>query len=119
MITPSILLTAAWKMIEEDYEAAIYAGPTYITNAFWKFEHRQSVCKFSSENYISFLTNCNSKKFKWIWQSCHKSMVNKSISMLTQFNNLNLCGRYNELEILCPIELISISKLVPFMFVVA
>ena len=47
MVDPSILLTEAYKMIKEDYEAAI----TYMCNVCWKFEHRQNVYKFM---FVSF-----------------------------------------------------------------
>ena len=46
-------------------------------------------------------------------------MLNKSIPMQAQANNSRLCQRYNELEILCPIELILTTKIIPFMFIVA
>ena len=39
--------------------------------------------------------------------------------MQAQANNSRLCQRYNELEILCPIELILTSKIISFMFIVA
>ena len=57
MVDPSMLSTEAYKMLKQDYEAAIYVGPTYICNVCWKCEYRQNVCKFISENYVSFLTN--------------------------------------------------------------
>ena len=112
MIDPSVLVTETYKMIKEEYEAAIYAGPTYICNACWKFECRQSVCKFNSEN-------CDPKKSKWICKSCHKSILNKSIPMQAQANNLSKCQKYNELESLWPSELMLISKIIPFIFTVA
>ena len=46
-------------------------------------------------------------------------MLNKSIPMQAQANNLRLCHKYHELEILCPIELMLIVKIIPFMFIVA
>ena len=36
-----------------------------------------------------------------------------------QANNSRLSQKYHELEILCPIELMLISKIIPFMFIVA
>ena len=39
--------------------------------------------------------------------------------MQAQANNLRLCHKYHELEILCPIELMLIVKIIPFMFIVA
>ena len=43
--------------------------------------------------------------------------VKKKIPMQAHANNLRL--NYNEDEILCPIELMLISKIIPFMFIVA
>ena len=36
-----------------------------------------------------------------------------------QKNNLELCPKIEELENLCPLELMSISSIIPFMFIVA
>ena len=36
-----------------------------------------------------------------------------------QFNNLALCPKIKELEDLCPIEIMLISQIIPFMFIVA
>ena len=103
MAGPSVLSTEAYKVMKEDYEAKIYAGPTYIYiyiyNVCWKFEYRQNVCKFSSENWVSFLTKCDTKKSKWIFKSCRKSLFNKSIPMQPEANNIRLSHKYNELEI--------------------
>ena len=38
---------------------------------------------------------------------------------LGQANNLELCPKFKELEDLCPIELLLISQIIPFMFIVA
>ena len=35
-----------------------------------------------------------------------------------QANNLELCPQFNELEDLCPIELLLISQIIPYMFIV-
>ena len=39
--------------------------------------------------------------------------------MQAQANNLWLCQKFDELECLCPIELMLISQIIPFMFIVA
>ena len=36
-----------------------------------------------------------------------------------QANNLSLCTKFDELENLCPLELMLVSKIIPFMFIVA
>ena len=38
--------------------------------------------------------------------------------MQAQVNNLELCPTFSELDRLCPIELMLISQIVPFMFIV-
>ena len=50
----------------------------------------------------------------WICKSCHNSMP-----MQAQLNNLELCPTFNELDRFCPVELIIISQIIPFMFIVA
>ena len=39
--------------------------------------------------------------------------------MQAQVNNLELCPTFSELDRLCPIELMLISQIIPFMFIVA
>ena len=39
--------------------------------------------------------------------------------MQAQANNLQLCSKFDELDSLCPIELMLISQIIPFMFIVA
>ena len=39
--------------------------------------------------------------------------------MQTQVNNLELCPTFNELDRLCPVELMLISQIIPFVFIVA
>ena len=40
MVDPSILSTAVHKMIKKEFEAAIYAGPTYACNISWKSKYK-------------------------------------------------------------------------------
>ena len=58
------------------------------------------------------------KKPKWICKSYLKSMLIKSIPMQAEASNLRPCQKYNKCEIYCPIELMLISKIIPFMFIV-
>ena len=39
--------------------------------------------------------------------------------MQAEASNLRPCQKYNKCEIYCPIELMLISKIIPFMFIVA
>ena len=47
---PFILLTQAFKIIEEDFKSSIHEGSTYICDIYWKFEFRKNVIcnKFST-----------------------------------------------------------------------
>ena len=40
MVDPLILSTAVHKMIKEEFEAAIYAGPIYACNISWKSKYK-------------------------------------------------------------------------------
>ena len=46
-------------------------------------------------------------------------MPQNKMPMQAQVNNLELCPTFSELDRLCPIELMLISQIVPFMFIVA
>ena len=87
MVDPSMLSTEAYKMLKQDYEAAIYVGPTYICNVCWKCEYRQNVCKFISENYVSFLTNCDIKSpngyVSYVTNQCSKSLYQCKLKPVT------------------------------------
>lgn len=86
MVDPSMLSTEAYKMLKQDYEAAIYVGPTYICNVCWKCEYRQNVCKFISENYVSFLTNWYKKSkriLSHVTNRCSKSLYQCKLKPVT------------------------------------
>ena len=83
------------------------------------FEYRQNVYAFNSENYVRFLTNCDTRKVQIMCKSCFKSMLNTSIPMQAQASNLRLWQKYNKLEVLSPIVLMLITKIIPFMFILA
>ena len=46
-------------------------------------------------------------------------MSKNKMPMQAQVNNLELCPTFSELDRLCPIELMLISQIIPFMFIVA
>ena len=120
MVDPSILSTAVHKMIKEEFEAAIYAVPTYACNISWKSKYKVFVN--SIQKTMTSLTNCNTKKSKLICTACHNSMLNyslKSTAVQAKVNNLSLCQKNNELEILCLIKVMLIRKIIPYMVIVA
>ena len=48
-----------------------------------------------------------------------KYLMKEKMPPQGQANNLELCPQFKELEDLCPIELLLISQIIPFMFIVA
>ena len=46
-------------------------------------------------------------------------MMKNKIAMQVQLNNKELCPKFSELHRLCPIELMLISQIIPFMLIVA
>ena len=46
-------------------------------------------------------------------------MMKNKMPMQAQLNNMELCAKVKELDRLCPIDLMSISQIIPFMFIVA
>ena len=44
--------------------------------------------------------------------------MKSKMPMQAQLNNMELCPKFSELDSLCPIELILISQIIPFMFIV-
>ena len=43
MVDSCILITLAFRLIEEDFKGAIHEGPTYICDICWKFEFQSNV----------------------------------------------------------------------------
>lgn len=73
----------------------------------------------SIQKTTSFLRNCDTKTSNRISKPCDKPMSNNSVAMKARANNLRFCQKFNEFKILCPVELMLISKIIPFMFIVA
>ena len=46
-------------------------------------------------------------------------MIKNKTSMQAQLNNMVLCPKFSELDRLCPVELMLISQIIPFLFIVA
>ena len=45
-------------------------------------------------------------------------MTKNKTPMQAQLNNMELCPKFSELDRLCPIELMLIFQIIPFMFIV-
>ena len=117
MADPCILTAPAFRLIEEDFKIAIQEGRTYICDICWKFEFRRNVIKLKEPKYQADIYNeCTTGKSDWIYKSCHNSMSKNRIPMQVQVNNLELCPKFSELDRLCPIELMLIPQIIPFIF---
>ena len=62
---------------------------------------------------------CATGKSDWICKICHNSMMKNKMPMQGQMNNMEPCPKFDELDRLCPIELIIISQIIQFIFTVA
>ena len=51
--------------------------------------------------------------------SYHNLLLNNKILMPGQLNNMDPCPKFSGLERLCLVELLLISQIIPFMFIVA
>ena len=115
MFDPSILTTLAFRLIAE---TAIQEGATYICGICWIFEFRRSVIKLKELKYQTNIYNqCNTGKSDWICKSYPKSMLKNKMPMQAQLKKMELCPKFAELDRLCPIELMLISQVIPFIFV--
>ena len=71
--------------------------------------------KYQTDIYNERVTG----KSDWVCKSCHNSMSKKKMPMQTQVNNMELSPKFSELNKLCPSQLMLVSKIIPFMFLVA
>ena len=86
----------------------------------WKFEFRRNVIKSKELNHQTNIYNkCTTGKSDWICESCHSSNIKNKTPVQAQLNNMELCPKFSELDRLCPIELMLISQIIPFKFIVA
>ena len=119
MTDPCILTTPAFGLIEQDFKGATQEGPTYICDICWKFEFQKNVIKLKESKYQTDICNkFTTCKSDWICKNCRNSMMKNEISMQAQLNNMELCPKFGELDRLFPIELLLISQIIPFMFIV-
>ena len=120
MVDPSILTTPAFRLIEEDFKSVIQEDPSYICEICWKLEFQRNVIKLKEPKYQTDIYNeCTTGKSDWICKSCHNSISKNKMPMQVQVNNMDLCLEFSDLNRLCPVELMLISQIIPFMFIVA
>ena len=116
MVDESILQTEAFNLIYSEYKEAISEGPTYICTVCWKFEFRRNILTLNSSKYESELFDeCNTGKCEWICKTCDKYLIKGKLPPQAQANSLSLCPKVKELDVLCRLELMLISQIIPFM----
>ena len=119
MVDPSILTTPALKLIE-DFKSAIQEGPTYIGDIYWIFEFLRNVINLMEPKYqTDIYDECTTGKSSLICKSYDSSMSKNKMPMQAQVNNMELCPIFSELNRLCPVELMLVSQIIPFMFIIA
>ena len=64
---------------------------------------------------VDIFSECCTGKSISICKCCHKSFLENKIPMQSQVNNMKL----KELDKLCPTELMLISQIIPFNFIIA
>ena len=120
MTGPCILITPVFRLIEEDFKGAIQEGPICICNICWKFKFRRNVIKLKESKYQTDICN-NAQLLNQI--GCVKAVTILWLKIKCQcrarLNNLELCPKFGELDRLCLIELLLISQIIPFMFIIA
>ena len=120
MTDPYILTAPAFRLIEEDFKGAVQEGPTYVCDNCWKFKFQRNVIKLKESKYqTDIYTKRSTDKSDWICKSCHNSMMKNKMLMQAQLINMKLCPKFSELDRLCPIDLMLISQIIPFKFIVA
>ena len=119
MTDPCILTKSAFRLTEEDFKGAIQEGPTCICDICWKLEFRRNIKLKESKYQTDIYNKCTTGKSVWICKSCHNSMIKNKTSMQAQLNNMVLCPKFSELDRLCPVELMLISQIIPFLFIAA
>ena len=127
MTDPSITLTKAFKIIEQDFENTIKEGPINKCHICIKWEYKGNGKRFLHKEYESLpmfekcdisSSDCNPDENYWICHSCDKAIKKEQLPVQAQANNLKLSLKLPELDELCPIEMMLVSQIIPFMFIV-
>ncbi|XP_066911966.1 uncharacterized protein [Clytia hemisphaerica] len=127
MVDPSITLTKAFEILKQNFDSAIKEGPTNKCHICIKWEYKGNGKNFLHKEYEEFeifekcdISNkdCDPEKIYWICYPCDKAIKKDKLPMQAQANNLQLSPRIPELDNLCPIEMMLVSQIIPFMFIV-
>ena len=64
---------------------------------------------------LNSLRNVILEKTEWICKTCDKYLIKGKLPAQAQANNLSLGPRIKELDVLCRLELMLLSQIIPFM----
>ena len=141
MTDPSIIRTDAFKIIQSSWQKVMNEGPEYTCAICIKQEWKSNVVKLNKgkyEKHSKMFDICYQDKHYWlkeiidpeifvnrfkdkeeyICKGCDKHLINGKMPPQAQANNLQLNRIEDELRDLCPLELMLISRVIPFMFIV-
>ena len=75
--------------------------------------------KLKEPNYQTDIYNeCTNGKSDCICKSCRNYMSKSKMSMQPQMNKMELCLKFSELDRLCLIEMMLMSQIISFTFIV-
>ncbi|XP_066926766.1 uncharacterized protein [Clytia hemisphaerica] len=127
MADPSITLSKAFEIVKQDFDYVISEGPTNKCHICIKWEYKGNAKRFLHKEYENLAmfqlcdvpnTDCDSEEIYWICHPCDKAIKKEQLPVQAQANNLQLSPKLPELEELCPIEMMLVSQIIPFMFIV-
>ena len=82
-------------------------------------EFRKNVIKLKETKYQTDIDNrYTTGKSDWICKSCHNATMKNKTPLQAQHNKMELCHKFIELDRLCPIELMLVSQIIPFMLII-
>ena len=118
-VDPMILKTEAFSLIKGDFLVACGEGPDYVCNICHKCEYRVIVLLFDPSRYNGdIVEKCDTGKSNWICKTCDRSMRKGRMPEQAFNNGLGHCPDIKELNELCPLEIMLVSQIIPFMFIV-
>ncbi|XP_070559937.1 uncharacterized protein [Ptychodera flava] len=117
----------AFEIILDDFFQAIRSGPTYSCNCCNRFMYKSAVICYKAENYsqtdIDLLRQCvrdnKSEGSLWLCKTCHRSLQSNRMPAQAVANNLEVEPIPKQLSSLCQLESQLITRIIPFMKIVA
>ena len=130
MADPSI--HELWNWLEKISKVLFRKALLVFVIICWKYEFPKNVITFKEWKYQSDIYyECPTRKSNLISGNCCSSLLKNKIPMQGQLNNMYLncpkfsvqslvtCPKFSGLDRFCSIELVLISQIIPFVFIVA